>query len=85
MKVQIGASVYLPMEMMISQPIGQPAGVTRLDLTLGVDSDGDGMPDAWELAYGLDPNDPTDADKDADGDGIACEPSPRRARGYWLG
>ena len=26
-----------------------------------LDSDSDGMPDAWELRYGLDPNDPADA------------------------
>ena len=29
------------------------------------------MPDAWEIAYGLNPNDPTDADLDADGDGMS--------------
>lgn len=34
------------------------------------DSDGDGMPDDWELLYGLDPDDPDDADYDADGDGL---------------
>ena len=39
--------------------IGQPV----------VDSDGDGMPDAWERSYGLNPNDPTDAIKDCNGDG----------------
>ena len=33
------------------------------------DTDGDGMPDAWEKLHGLNPNDPTDAAKDGDGDG----------------
>ena len=34
-----------------------------------LDSDNDGMPDAWEKANGLNPNDPTDAVKDCNGDG----------------
>lgn len=33
------------------------------------DTDADGMPDAWELKYGLDPNAPADAALDCSGDG----------------
>lgn len=33
------------------------------------DSDSDGMPDTWEMRYGLDPNNPADARKDCNGDG----------------
>jgi hypothetical protein len=35
-----------------------------------VDSDGDRMPDDWELQYGLNPADSADALGDGDGDGI---------------
>jgi len=34
-----------------------------------VDSDNDGMPDAWETEHGLDPADPSDSVTDFDGDG----------------
>ena len=34
-----------------------------------VDSDMDGMPDEWEQRYGLNPNDPRDANGDMNGDG----------------
>ncbi len=34
-----------------------------------VDSDRDGMPDSWEIAHGLNPNDSSDAAGDRDGDG----------------
>ncbi|WP_197530605.1 hypothetical protein [Bythopirellula polymerisocia] len=33
------------------------------------DSDGDGMPDQWELQYNLEPDDPSDASGDLNGDG----------------
>ena len=75
LRVQIGAVTFLPIEMAVASPtIGQPAQSTRLDLTLGVDSDGDGLPDAWEEAIiamfggtlaGI------TANGDADGDGMS--------------
>ena len=34
-----------------------------------VDSDHDGIPDDWEKAHGLNPSDPSDANKDLNGDG----------------
>ena len=36
------------------------------------DSDSDGMPDAWETKYGLDPNDASDASSDQDNDGVTA-------------
>jgi hypothetical protein len=37
---------------------------------LGADTDGDGMPDVYELNNGFNPNDPSDANQDADNDGL---------------
>lgn len=75
LKVKIGQTTYLPIQMTGNfAQIGQPGQKTRIDLTLGVDSDGDGLPDAWEYAliaiYGgtlasIRPED------DTDGDGIS--------------
>lgn len=36
-----------------------------------LDGDGDGMSDGWEREFGLDPDDPGDADDDPDGDGLS--------------
>ena len=50
-QVKIGSTVFLPIEMKGDlNRIGQPGKSTRLNLTLGEDSDGDGLPDAWERA-----------------------------------
>ncbi|HMO66527.1 MAG TPA: hypothetical protein PKE47_15115, partial [Verrucomicrobiota bacterium] len=49
--VRAGNVTYLPLEMRGDfASLGRPGGQTRLDLTLGEDSDGDGLPDAWEWA-----------------------------------
>ena len=49
--------------------IRQVGGLPEYNGTAVVDSDNDGMPDAWEKANGLNPNDPSDAIKDCNGDG----------------
>lgn len=49
--------------------IEQVGGYPEYKGTPYKDSDGDGMPDAWEIKYGLNPNDPSDAAKDMNGDG----------------
>jgi len=47
--VDVGGVRYLPLELAAASPkVGAPADRRRLDLTLGVDSDKDGLPDAWE-------------------------------------
>ena len=73
--------VYLPIEMSTSRTTGKPGERLRLDLTLGVDSDGDGIPDSWEesqlYAGGVPPGETgwdlalISRDGDFDGDGVS--------------
>jgi len=53
----------------VTNPAG---GFTSPAATITVlpDGDHDGLPDSWELAHGLDPNNPADASLDTDSDGI---------------
>jgi hypothetical protein len=53
--------------------LGNPFDVVSTTSTLVepmVDTDGDGVPDALEAQYGLDPNEPGDGSTDLDGDGL---------------
>ena len=49
---------------------GEVASDTFQMVVVFVDDDGDGLPDAWELEFGLDPADPEDAALDPDDDGL---------------
>lgn len=46
--VVLNSITYYPIEMSTPRTVGRPGERVRLDLTLGIDSDGDGLPDAWE-------------------------------------
>ena len=48
-RVKIAGRIYVPLEMKANMALlGQPAQSSRVDLTLGEDTDGDGLPDGWE-------------------------------------
>ena len=75
LKVIIDDKDYLPIEMIgNTSKMGMPGETTYLDLTIGEDSDGDGLPDAWERGIAsftgtsIDQIGPND---DSDGDGLS--------------
>jgi len=75
LKIKINEKLYVPIEMIgNTSKMGMPGETTYLDLTIGEDADGDGLPDAWERniasLFGkninqINPND------DSDGDGLS--------------
>jgi hypothetical protein len=76
-KVTAGGADYVPIEVRGgSLEVGDPGARTRLDLTLGIDSDSDGLPDAWEQDIidnldGIDTLAEVTRDGDADSDGVS--------------
>ena len=81
-EVEVGEVIYTPIETLVgSLPIPEPGKVINLNLTLGDDTDGDGLPDSWEFwqlqAGGYAQGDPgyhlgrLGASGDLDGDGLS--------------
>lgn len=77
LKVRIGQGIYLPMQMTGNfRQLGKPGERSRIDLTLGEDSDGDGLPDAWERILASQIGNGANLasispDGDSDGDGLS--------------
>lgn len=77
MEVKIGSLTYYPFEMSGDLgSLGEAGGTSVIDLTLGVDSDGDGIPDAWEESLISRTNrynslSDVNPDDDLDGDGLS--------------
>jgi hypothetical protein len=70
-RVKIGSRTYLPIEMSRNfSQLGEPGKRTLLNLTLGEDSNGDGLPDAWQRRINADLGKVT-PDGDADKDGMS--------------
>ena len=53
-------------------PPPSPGPRTQPPVVTSADMDGDGIPDEWEIAHHLDPNNPADAGSDFDNDGLTA-------------
>jgi hypothetical protein len=58
--------------LVITNLAGSVTSVVAVLTVTNPDTDGDGMPDAWEIAHGLNPNNTSDAGLDTDGDGMTA-------------
>ncbi len=63
-------SVYVAGEITVADTVNRRVQLFSMDMT-NLDSDGDGIPDTWETAHGLNPLDPADGPQDPDGDGLS--------------
>lgn len=64
---KIGFSLVVGSLMWASNALAE----TSVPVNSMADSDNDGMPDEWEIKYGFQPNDPSDASLDYDCDGLS--------------
>jgi hypothetical protein len=70
----VPATLLTPTQNTFTFSSAERGRLERVDLEVSLvvaDSDGDGIPDAWEIQYGLDPNNPADALLDSDSDGMS--------------
>ncbi|MES2709346.1 MAG: CotH kinase family protein [Verrucomicrobiota bacterium] len=54
-----------------NEPSEEPQAAAVVESPVLLDSDGDGIPDIWELRFGLDPFNSDDSPQDLDGDGMS--------------
>jgi hypothetical protein len=71
----VAATIVAPATSQFTFSAQQRGRLERVDLRVSLavsDRDGDGIPDAWETAFGLNPDDPNDAKSDTDHDGLTA-------------